>query len=78
MTERQKTRSSLLFVDAINDDTARLLQKDGAAFEFPLRLLPEGIREGEVIKLTAAAQDNKERLGKTESLLLSLGNKPEV
>ncbi len=78
MTERQKTRSSLLFVDAINGGTARLLPKDGAAFEFPLRLLPEGIREGEIIKLTAAAQDNKERLGKTESLLLSLENKPEV
>ena len=75
MTEMRMAKTTVLFVDAVNGGTARLLPKEGTAFDFPLRFLPEGIREGACIKFTAALQDNKERRSKTDDLLLSLENK---
>lgn len=75
MTEKRMTKTTVLFVDAVNGGTARLLPKEGTAFDFPLKLLPEGIREGVCIKFTADLQDNKERRNKTDALLLGLENK---
>ena len=37
---------SLLFVDAIEADTARLVGAGGVAFSVPSRLLPVGAKEG--------------------------------
>lgn len=75
MKDRNRTKSSVLFVDAVNDSMARLLPEEGLPFDLPLSFLPSGIREGEVIKLTASLQDNKEMLRKTDALLLNLKNK---
>jgi len=40
------TPSPLLFVDAVEGDTARLVLSGGAAFSVPVRLLPPGAKEG--------------------------------
>jgi len=45
-------RSSVLYVDAIEGGRARLLL-DEEAFSVPVRVLPEGAREGTWIKLSA-------------------------
>ncbi len=38
--------SPLLFVDAVEGETARLVLSGGQAFSVPLRLLPPGAKEG--------------------------------
>ena len=41
---------SLLFVDAIEADTARLVAAGGAAFTVPAGLLPAGAKEGSWVR----------------------------
>ena len=69
MKERQKTKSSILFIDAVSGGIARLLPEEGAAFVFPLRLRPAGVRGGESIRLTASLYEEKGRREKTDALL---------
>jgi len=47
----KKTTAPLLFVDAIEDDRARLVL-DEEAFTVPARVLPKGAREGSWIRLS--------------------------
>ena len=41
-------------VDAIDDDVARLESEDGAPLVLPRRLLPEQLREGDVLRVELA------------------------
>lgn len=45
---------ALLFVDAIEGDTARLVITGGAAFSIPARLLPTGAKEGSWLRASFA------------------------
>ncbi len=44
----------LLFVDAIEGETARLVLSGGAAFSIPARLLPAGAKEGSWLQASFA------------------------
>ncbi len=46
--------SPLLFVDAIEADTARLVMSGGTAFSMPVRLLPPGVKEGSWLRASFA------------------------
>ena len=48
---------SLLFVDAVEADTARLVATGGVAFTVPLRLLPPGAKEGSWLRASFALAD---------------------
>jgi hypothetical protein len=47
-------RGALLFVDAVEGETARLLLQEGPAFEVPARLLPAGAVEGSWVRISLA------------------------
>ncbi|MFL5305281.1 MAG: hypothetical protein ACJ8F1_08710 [Polyangia bacterium] len=51
------TDSSLLFVDAIESGTARLVGSGGAAFTVPARLLPAGAKEGSWLRAAFVLTD---------------------
>jgi hypothetical protein len=46
--------SPLLFVDAVEAGTARLVLSDGVAFSIPARLLPPGAKEGSWLEFSLA------------------------
>lgn len=47
----------LLFLDAIEAQTARLVDADGVAFTVPSRLLPAGAKEGSWLRATLVLTD---------------------
>lgn len=69
-----KTESPLLFVDAIEGDTARILVSGGTAFSIPVRLLPAGAKEGTWLRASFAiapappddAAEIRRRLGRDD------------
>ena len=68
-TEPNTTDPSLLFVDAIEADTARLVGAGGVAFTVPARLLPAGAKEGSWLRaafvLTDAPPDDAAEIRRT-------------
>ncbi|HVT07147.1 MAG TPA: hypothetical protein VHO67_06800 [Polyangia bacterium] len=62
MTKSEKARPEqpeppLLFVDAVEAETARLVGAGGAAFTVPLRLLPAGAKEGSWLRASFVLVD---------------------
>ena len=62
---RAQLRSTRLFVDEVDEESARLLRGD-ESFSLPVSLLPEGVREGDWLELTvvrvpAPPSDTEER-----------------
>ncbi|HSS38040.1 MAG TPA: hypothetical protein VLT58_04665 [Polyangia bacterium] len=49
--------ASLLFVDAVEAQTARLVGADGVAFTVPVRLLPGAVKEGSWLRATFVLTD---------------------
>ncbi len=72
-----KAKRVLLFVDAVEAGTARLLPENGLAFELPSALLPDGTREGCRVELTAklcgGCDADRDEI---DSLLDELGDDP--
>ncbi len=64
----------LLFVDAVEGETARLVLAGGAAFSIPARLLPAGAKEGSWLQASFAlapappdaAAEIRRRLGRDD------------
>ena len=50
-----------LFIDAIDSGVARMMLLDGAVFEFPAALLPEGARGGEIVKTEVVPRIDRRR-----------------
>ena len=71
-----KTKRVLLFVDAVEAGTARLLPENGLAFELPAALLPDGAREGCRVELTAKLCGGDADRDEIDSLLGELGDNP--
>lgn len=63
-----------LFIDAIDSGVARMMLLDGAVFEFPAALLPEGAREGDGVTMRLALEPANDYKDDIDSLLDSLGD----
>ncbi|HVY36567.1 MAG TPA: hypothetical protein VHM31_01490 [Polyangia bacterium] len=62
MTKSEKARPDkpdppLLFVDAVEADTARLVAAGGVAFTLPVRWLPPGAKEGSWLRASFVLAD---------------------
>ena len=76
----QKMQPIRAFVDQINDGIATLLLGDDESVRItiPVALLPEGVREGQVLKLAVSVdlESTKQAKKRTQELLDKLGNNP--
>lgn len=63
-----------LFIDAVDSGTARLMLLDGAVFEFPSALLPDGAREGDEVVMTIRKCVESTYKDDIDALLDSLGD----
>lgn len=63
-----------LFIDGVHSGVARLMLQDGAVFEFPAALLPEGAREGCGLTMRLALDGAGDYKDEIDSLLDSLGD----
>lgn len=74
--KKSSKKKTLLFVDAISSGIARLLTDDEEAFEIPANLLPDGIREGCRVYLTAEETQDGDLHDEVNSLFDDLGDNP--
>ena len=63
-----------LIIDAIESGGARLMLLDGAVFEFPAALLPEGAREGDGVTVRLSLEPANDYKDDIDRLLDSLGD----
>ena len=73
-----ETKGAVCFVDSVGYEFARLITEDGAVFDFPIFMLPEGTREGNYVEITAISRPDMEAEVRDEidSLLDDLGDNP--
>ena len=68
------------FVDSVEDGVARVLlgEDESVAVTLPAEWLPEGIREGQVLKVTWEADEEETKAAKqaVEDLYEQLGDNP--
>ncbi len=76
----QKMQSIRAFLDRVEGDTAILLlgEEESVRVELPLKWLPDGVREGVVLRLDASidAAGTEEGKRKVQSLYDSIPNEP--
>lgn len=63
-----------LFIDGIESGVARLMLTDGAVFEFPALLLPDGAGEGDNLTMRIELEPGGDYRDEIDDLLDSLGD----
>lgn len=63
-----------LFIDGIESGMSRLMLTDGAVFEFPAALLPDGAKEGDNVTMRIMIESGGGYRDEIDDLLNSLGD----